>query len=306
MSDDAHIPLPRLLSIDDDAVQHRVIAGMVNAFQHDHYACDHALSFEEGLARLVSVRYAACLLDYQLGQRDGLALLHEASRIAPETPVIMLTGSDTSEVDIAASEAGAVDFLIKSELTPRLLERSVRYAVKLGATMAQLRTLALRDELTGLLNRREMQTLLHDEWIRTSRFLRPFAVGLVDIDRFKVVNDVHGHPAGDRVLRHVADLLQGRLRRVDRVARMGGEEFAILMPETARREAQVAMERIRSAVEATPCVVPDTGTTIPVTVSIGLAVSLEDGDGPEALIATADKRLYAAKHGGRNRVCSEA
>jgi two-component system, cell cycle response regulator len=296
---------PRLLCIDDDPLQHRVIEGMVRAFRHTRYQCDHALSFDEGLARLVNGEYAACLLDYQLDRRDGLVLLREAHRVNPETPVIMITSSDTEEVDIAASEFGAVDFLVKSELSPRVLERAVRYAVKLGGTLAQLRALALRDELTGLLNRREMQTLLHDEWLRTSRFLRPFSLGLADIDHFKLVNDEHGHPVGDKVIRHVAQVLQGRLRRVDRVARLGGEEFAILLPETARAEAIVAMERLRASVEQSPCLIPELHLRIPVTISIGLAVSLEDADGPDALIAAADKRLYAAKHAGRNQLSSQ-
>jgi diguanylate cyclase (GGDEF)-like protein len=215
----------------------------------------------------------------------------------------MMTVADSDEVDIAALEAGAVDFVLKAELTPRLLERSVRYAVKLGASLCQLRELALRDELTGLLNRRELHSLLQNEWLRAVRFKRPFALGLADIDNFKSVNDTYGHPIGDRVIRHVGGVLETTLRRLDRVARFGGEEFAILMPETGRREAAIAMERVRAALAQSPCPLPEQGRSIAVTLSIGVSVPLEDADTIDGLIEAADKRLYAAKHGGRDRVC---
>jgi diguanylate cyclase (GGDEF)-like protein len=214
----------------------------------------------------------------------------------------MMTVADSDEVDIAALEAGAVDFLLKAELTPRLLERSVRYAVKLGATLRQLREQALRDELSGLLNRRELQSLLQNEWLRAVRFKRPFALGIADIDHFKRVNDTYGHPIGDRVIRHVGQVLETTLRRLDRVARFGGEEFAILMPETGRREAGIAMERVRAALAQSPCVLEEQGVQIAVTLSIGVAVPLEDADSPDALIAAADRRLYAAKRAGRDAV----
>ena len=125
--------------------------------------------------------------------------------------------------------------------------------------MRQLRALALRDELTGLLNRRELQNLLQNEWLRAVRFKRPFSLGLADIDHFKRVNDEYGHPVGDRVIRHVGQVLETTLRRLDRVARFGGEEFAILMPETGRREAAIAMERVRVALAQSPCPVPEHG-----------------------------------------------
>jgi diguanylate cyclase (GGDEF)-like protein len=295
---------PTLLCIDDDRVQQMRIARLVSLFRHTRYTCDGSLTYQEGLRKLALGKYAACLLDYQLDEGDGLQLLREARRTNPDTPVIILTGDETEAVDIAASEIGAADFLLKSELNERVLERAVRYAVKLGDTLSQLRTMALHDELTGLLNRREFQTLLLEEWGRSSRFLRPFSVGLADIDFFKSVNDQYGHPVGDKVICHVGQLLAGRLRRVDRVARFGGEEFALLLPETGRAEGAIAMERMRSVLESTPCVIPELGLTIPVTISIGMAVSLEDADRPETLISAADKRLYAAKNAGRNQLCS--
>jgi diguanylate cyclase (GGDEF)-like protein len=302
---DAATSSPTLLCIDDDPLQHRIVERLVAEFVRTRYAFASALSLAEGLAALAAVRPAVCLLDYRLDSGTGIDLLREARRLNLDTPTIMMTVADSDEVDIAALEAGAVDFVLKAELTPRLLERSVRYAIKLGASLRQLRELALRDELTGLLNRRELQSLLQNEWLRAVRFKRTFALGLADIDYFKSVNDTYGHPVGDRVIRHVGQVLEATLRRLDRVARFGGEEFAILMPETGRREAAIAMERVRAALAQSPCPLPEQGRSIPVTLSIGVSVPLEDADTIDGLIEVADKRLYAAKHAGRDRVCLE-
>jgi two-component system cell cycle response regulator len=294
--------LPTLLCVDDDPLQHRVVERLVDEFVHTRYAFDGATSYDEGLAKLTSGKAAVCLLDYRLDRGTGIEMLREVRRLGLGTPTIMMTVADSDDVDIAALDAGAVDFVLKAELTPRVLERSVRYAVKLGAILRQLRDQALRDELTGLLNRRELHGLLQNEWLRAVRFKRPFALGIADIDHFKRVNDTHGHPIGDRVIRHVGQVLESTLRRLDRVARFGGEEFAILMPETGRREAGIAMERVRAALAQAPCLVPEEGLQIPVTLSIGVAVPLEDADSPDALIAAADRRLYAAKRAGRDAV----
>jgi two-component system cell cycle response regulator len=294
---------PALLCIDDDPMQLRIVERLVAEFVQTRYRFEGATSYADGLAMLTAARPAVCLLDYRLDLGTGVDLLREVRRLSIDTPIIIMTVDDSDEVDIAALEAGAADFLLKSELTPRLLERTVRYAVKLGASLRQLRDEALRDELTGLLNRRELHNLLQNEWLRGVRFKRPFALGLADIDFFKRVNDTYGHPIGDRVIRHVGQVLETTLRRLDRVARFGGEEFAILMPETGRREAGIAMERLRAALAQAPCALPDRGLEIRVTLSIGVSVPLEDADSPDALIAAADRRLYTAKRAGRDRVC---
>jgi diguanylate cyclase (GGDEF)-like protein len=293
---------PLILSIDDDRLQHVLMEQMVRGFRYGRFDYEAATGYDEGLERLLTGRHAVCLLDYRLDRADGLQLLREARHARCETPIIVLTADDSEDVNIAASEAGAVDHLVKGELTPRLLERAVRYAIKLGETVQQLGRLALHDELTGLCNRRELQRLLAQECQRSTRFHRTFAFGLADIDHFKRINDEHGHPVGDRVICHVATLLDSRLRRVDRVARFGGEEFAILMPETGRREAVIAMERIRSILRQNPYTLADRGLAVPVTLSVGIAVCPPDADSAEGMVVAADKALYAAKHAGRDRV----
>ncbi len=294
--------LRRVLLIDDDRVQQRLMQEMVKSFRSGPLELEEARTYGEGLKKLTSGRYAACLLDYRLDDRDGLALLREARIAGSVTPVIVLTADDSEDVDIAAMEAGAVDYLVKSALTPRLLERSLRYVLKLDETLAQLRQLALRDELTRLLNRREFQRILDEEWDRSVRFQRPFSLVMVDIDHFKKVNDTHGHQVGDEVLRHVASLLAGQVRNVDRVTRYGGEEFALIMVETDRPSAIESIKRLGVLLSEAPCVIND-NLTIEVTLSAGVACSLIDATGSSAeMVAAADRALYAAKKGGRNRI----
>ena len=291
----------KILLIEDDRQQQRLMEEMVNNFRRKPFSLTVAATYSDGLKKLLSGQYAAALLVDRLGESDGLALLREARIGGSVTPVILLTAEDSEEVDHAAMEAGAVDYLVKAAVTPRLLERSLRYALKIDETMAQMRQLAQRDELTHLLNRREFQRILEEEWDRGVRFHRPFSLIMIDIDYFKLINDTHGHQVGDEVLRHVASLLAGQIRNVDRVARYGGEEFALIMVETDRATAMASMKRLGVLLLETPCIVrPE--LTIEVTLSAGVACSLEDGSSATELVAAADRALYAAKKSGRNRI----
>jgi len=161
--------------------------------------------------------------------------------------------------------------------------------------------LANNDMLTGIPNRRLLQQTLRRDAERAMREHAPYAVLMVDIDHFKAVNDTHGHLAGDAVLRHVAHLLQARLRGQDMVGRWGGEEFLVLLPATTLEGAAQLAQTLRGSVCDAPC--HHHGTPLPVTISIGIcADTLQPGDRPRLLVDAADKALYAAKQGGRNRV----
>ncbi|HWA40692.1 MAG TPA: diguanylate cyclase, partial [Gemmatimonadales bacterium] len=166
----------------------------------------------------------------------------------------------------------------------------------------ELERLSVTDGLTGLPNRRHLDTEMEREVPRHERYKRTLAVLMLDVDRFKALNDTHGHPAGDAVLRQLARVLEGNTRKGDTVARFGGEEFVILLPETPAAGALHLAEKIRTAVEGHAFTIDEQGTTVPVTVSIGLARFPEHGRSSEAIIAAADQALYRSKQGGRNRV----
>jgi two-component system cell cycle response regulator len=154
---------------------------------------------------------------------------------------------------------------------------------------------ALTDDLTGLGNRRRLLADL-ERAIAEGTDHSPAVLAMFDLDGFKAYNDTHGHPAGDAAIRHVADALQRGRRETDLAARLGGEEFALLLPGTDRPGAIRAAERIRGELAASP--LAQVGT---VTVSLGAAIFPEDGTSERELMATADERLYAAKSAGRNR-----
>ena len=295
----------KILMIDDDRLQFRLTQTDFTKFQGELYELEWASTYEDGLAKILGGGYEACLLDYQLGSKDGLQLIREAIAAGCRTPIVFLTADSSPQVDIEAMNAGALDYLVKGEITPRSLERSLRYALKLGETLEALRQLATRDQLTGLLNRREFDRIMAEEAERSRRFGHPLALVMVDIDHFKAVNDTHGHLAGDAVLREVAKTLTAQLRTVDRVARIGGEEFALVLVQTGRSAATEVAQRVVKAVAASPVII-ESGVSLRLTISAGLAVLPEDVSWLELLIGAADRSLYAANRGGRNRVMTHA
>ena len=165
----------------------------------------------------------------------------------------------------------------------------------------EMRLLANTDTLTGIANRRHFVDVADREFSRARRYGHPLSVLMLDIDRFKTINDRWGHPVGDRVIQELARLTQSVIRGQDLCGRLGGDEFALILPETDSAGAQLIAERLRTRAEATDTVSGDDGTAVRFTVSIGIAsLSPEDGSF-DALLQRADKELYQAKQGGRNR-----
>ena len=293
--------MTKVLVIDDDRMQFRLVQAHFKNFKRGSYELEWCETFEKGLDRLMTGEFAVCLLDFRLGERDGLQLIREAVENGCRTPIVFLTAEASEAVDIQAMEAGALDYLVKGEITPRSLERSLRYALKLGDTLEALRRLATRDELTGLLNRREFDRILAEEEVRAHRFGHPVGLVVIDIDWFKAVNDTYGHPAGDVVLEEVARRIAGTVRNVDRVARIGGEEFAMILVQTDGTSSLDVAGRAIAAVAAGKIALGD-GRSIGVTASAGVASLPADAKTADELFAVTDKALYAAKARGRDRV----
>lgn len=178
-------------------------------------------------------------------------------------------------------------------------------AAKLQVHDAALQDMATHDVLTGLGNRRAFDMRLEEEWQRAKRYGHPLSLLMLDIDHFKRVNDTHGHPAGDAVLRKLGATINSVVRPVDYVFRYGGEEFVVLMPETHGNGALSLAERIRQAVAATSFGIKP-HKNIYLTLSIGVATCPGSADTKEALVTAADHTLYQAKQSGRNRVCMQA
>jgi two-component system, cell cycle response regulator len=288
----------KVLLIDDDRLQHRLTQGIFSQFRASKLALYCVDNYDAGLAALVSGEYLACLLDYQLGPRDGLGLIREAVARGCRTPIIFLTAETGDAVDTLALDAGALDYLVKGEITPRILERSLRYAVRLAETLGALQRLATRDELTGLLNRREFERVIQEEATACQQTGREFAVALVDVDEFKRINDQHGHAVGDRVLADVAARLTSCLSPEDKLARYGGDEFAIVFAGAEGRTVEQAGGGIIAAFQNASSPFP--ASVGPVTVSVGIARVTSGQFLPAELLRRADQALYGAKAAGRN------
>ena len=168
----------------------------------------------------------------------------------------------------------------------------------------EARQAAVCDHLTGIGNRRAFFEAAETELRRWRRLPRPLSLVMIDADHFKKINDTHGHAVGDAVLRHISRLMGVTFRQVDVMARIGGEEFAVLLPSADLASAQRVAERLRAALDAQPA--PTDAGPVRCTVSIGIATMDEATPSVEALLKRGDEALYAAKHSGRNRVCGLA
>jgi diguanylate cyclase (GGDEF)-like protein len=247
------------------------------------------------------------------GFHDILAAAERAAH-ADGRPVAVTDGrARAMAVRLRSLEAGAAgelgrlsvvrldrDFSVEEHELLSYLAGQAAVSIENAALHAELRTQAVTDGLTGLANRRRFQEILEGEIARARRSGLPLSLAILDIDRFKQVNDTHGHQQGDRLLQAVAMTLQARTRRSDEPARYGGEEFAVVLPATDLDEAHEAAEALRRAVEDLEIPLPG-GGRLAVTASLGVAELHPDADDKASLIASADAALYEAKRAGRNR-----
>jgi two-component system, cell cycle response regulator len=162
------------------------------------------------------------------------------------------------------------------------------------------------DGLTGLYNRRYLDNHMAVLTERAKARGRPLSICMVDLDRFKAINDVHGHDAGDDVLRELSRRIRETVRGIDLACRYGGEEFIVVMPDTEPVLAEAVAERLRAAIETRPFTLDGRATTLTVTASLGLSTLVSPSDTAQALLRRADEALYTAKRTGRNKVVAYA
>lgn len=302
--------MTKLLIADDEVTVARSIA---RALEFAGYETQVAAGCDEALAMLDD-GVDLLLTDMQMPGKNGLALLLEAQRRRPGLPVAIMTAHASVEGAIAAMQRGAYDYLLKPcrteeivlkvELGLRLsryehdLRRRNEELEEMSAQLAEQNTelerLATTDPLTQLVNRRRFFERLEDAVVTTQRYRHPTALIMIDIDNFKRINDSFGHPRGDAVLVEIAERLQHSVRSLDVVGRLGGEELAVLVPNTERDGALELAERLRHAVCDEPF--EEVGT---VTISAGVATATGS---LSQIVSEADRALYEAKNGGRNCV----
>jgi len=290
----------RVLLLSADFETARLIDEMVQTTWPRAQLLVHA-EWDAAAAQAV-VDYPSCcmLLDVPADQQEEMMDLLAYVRLsAPDAPIVLLSDGDDEALALAAVKAGAQDCLVKPELTPALLRRTLTHAIERKRSEAELAHQALHDQLTGLPNRALFLDRLGVALERARRSGTQLAVMFLDFDNFKQINDFRGHAVGDRLLTALGDRLSTLLRPMDTVARFGGDEFTFLFEDlTSEREVVLIADRICQA--ASPPIEID-GVELSVTVSVGIAMVADPAVAPETVIREADAAMYRAKERGRSR-----
>lgn len=289
----------KVLIIDDD-VDSLAIARL--RLKKDGYILVSAGDGAEGLAKAREVDPDLILLDVQMPGKNGYEVCEDL-KSDPDLcniPVIFLSAADDISEKVKGLDLGAVDYVTKPFDIFELRAR-VRAALRTKRLQDLLLMYGEVDSLTEIYNRRVLMERLQQEWDRSLRSNIVFSFIMVDIDKFKNVNDTYGHPVGDNVLEKVAYILKKSIRSGDIVGRYGGEEFGIIMVNSTVQEAFIAADRYRQEIEK--IVFRAKKESFSVTCSFGVADS-SGKDSSDKLVAAADSAMYKAKESGRNKVCS--
>ena len=287
-----------VLLIEDNKADAQLVKAMLDSSRHGRFELRQVDCLETALTRIFEDPAEVILCDLSLPDAHGLESLHLLTAAAPDVPIVVVTGADDDDVGLAALRAGAQDYLVKGHISDELLPRALRYAIERKQTERRMIELAQQDSLTGLANRIQFRSFLGKAVARAERLDRSVALMFVDLDRFKMVNDTHGQETGDAVLKTVAERLTGCLRKSDLAARIGADEFAIVMEsfesaETVSKAAQRILEEV-----SRPFVVG--AVQIHATTSIGVATFPEDADSTESLLSSAHTAMAQAKEQGKN------
>lgn len=292
-------PAPSILLVEDDEDDYVLARGLLSEIFGPSLKLDWVETWDAGLEALRKGTHDICLADFRLGDRNGLELVREAATLGCTVPIILLTGQDNREIDLAAVKAGATDYLVKGEITAPLLDRAIRYAIERKKVEMQLVRFAQYDSLTGLANRSLFHTRLGDAIAHAKRTKQLVAVLLLDLDHFKNVNDSLGHPVGDMLLTQVSERLTACARETDTVARLGGDEFAVIATNMTHGDGAAALARKLIDALAAPFTL--NGQEVFTATSMGITLFPLDDKEPDQLLKNADMALYQAKAEGRGR-----
>lgn len=280
--------MPKILIVDDSPLVRKTLR---RHLERQGFELDEAEDGEQAMEKIAAFGPDLVLLDVMMPKLDGF----EVARRVKADPrlhhlyIIMVSARRESEDEIGGLDVGADDYVTKPFNPDTLMAR-----VRRGLNVSQERAAGVLDSLTRLYNRGVFEAALAREEARSLRLEQPLALVMADIDHFKAVNDTFGHPAGDEVLRELAAMLRRGSRAMDMPARLGGEEFGLLLPGASLDEAAQLAERLRT--EVGDHAFARVGR---LTISLGVAQYLGEG---HDLVADADEALYRAKQNGRNRV----
>jgi len=289
---------PTILIVEDDPNIRRMLSVILKS--HD-YAVMESENGEDALRVFYKQKPDLIISDISMPKMNGKELCRIIRRDYSEDliPFIFLTAHSELSDKREGFELGADDYIVKPFDSGDLI---VRVSAKLERSNL-VKRLTSNDDLTGVYNKRVFSEKLTEMVRFSNRYDRSFSVTVLDLDHFKAINDEHGHQVGDLVLKQFANFLILNIREVDKVFRIGGDEFAITIFEHPKAEALKLLERLKKLLEEKKFFDQTSKTFIQVTVSAGIANFPEDATTGEQLVRLADKALYEAKAGGRNRIC---
>lgn len=294
------------LSVEDSDEDFEMIKAFLKDQKQIHLS--KARDIDDAMKTVKQGQVDLILLDYILPDGNGLDFLKRLNKKDIEIPVIVITARGNELIASQVIQEGAYDYLPKEMLSTESLSRSigntmekVRLKREIHRVQEKLNDMSTRDELTKLYNRRYFKEALEREVARAKRYKTDLVLCMMDLDHFKQINDQYGHPAGDMVLSEIGRMLKEYIRQSDLICRYGGEEFAVILPNTRTEDAHTVCERFREAVAKHQ--LEYHSTQFQITVSVGIASYRSSVDqSPTDLVKCADEALYQAKEEGRNRV----
>lgn len=290
----------RVLVVDDDKLIRTLVSEFLTREGYEVITAENCLRALE-LLEDPKYEFKFMVTDWELPDGNGIDLIRHARHVVQThyMYIVMVTSHGDRENLTLALNSGADDFLTKPIDRGELIAR-IRAGQRILNLETRLTQLANSDVLTGLPTRRVFEELVAKEWSRTQRYRLPMSCVIFDIDFFKRINDIHGHAAGDQVLREIAHIFATSVRKSDIICRYGGEEFCAILPETSSAQAYVWADNIRKRIASTEIIL-DTAV-VNVTISLGLAEPLSEMEDLNDLIDVADHCLLEAKSKGRNQI----
>jgi diguanylate cyclase (GGDEF)-like protein len=287
----------KILLVEDDSDDAEFLRLSLAQFNGSAHVTRTGL-LRDAITALDNDRFDVVLLDLNLPDGRGAECVEKIQEANSLVPIVVLSGQGDEDYAVEILNRGVQDYLVKWEGDGRAILRAIRYAVERKRAEVRVNYLARHDSLTGLPNRQALRDQLGQATTRALRGHRTMALLLLDLDRFKTVNETLGHEAGDMLLRAVVKRLTGSVREGDLIARLGGDEFAVLLEDI---EGPVEVEAVASNIGAAFQEPFDVGgRQVSVTASVGITVCPVDGKEPVALLNNADIAMYQAKERGRN------
>ncbi len=295
---------PMILIVDDVPTNVQILAEALSSVYRIKVASNGLDALKIAQRKLPDL----ILLDVMMPGMDGFEVCRrlKADMHTHKIPVIFVTAKNADSDEELGLNLGAVDYITKPFVIP-IVKARIRNHIRLKQQADLLESLSLLDALTDIPNRRRFDEALAAEWKRATRDATPLSLLMIDIDHFKQYNDYYGHGAGDVCLQMVAaELSKSVARPSDLVARYGGEEFVVILPETSQESALQIAERLRDRIEKLdlPHAYSDAESVVTISVGVATQANISENLLPQILGDSADKALYMAKEGGRNRVCS--